>query len=356
MSKTKGNVVDPLDIIDEYGADALRFALCLAAGQGRDMRLGMSRVETCRNFGTKLWNASRFCEMNDCVTRADFVPGDARATVNRWILSETARVASEVTRGIEAYRFNDAAGAAYHFVYDVYCDWYLELIKPVLNGGDEAAKRETRATAAFVRDQIFALLHPFMPFITEELWARTGEQGSPRAGFLMQSPWPDPARLPQDEAARAEMQWLIDLVASVRSVRSEMNVPPSAKIALVLKGAGAETRTRLERHREVVATLARLSEIRESEDIPSGSAQFVIGEAVAALPLGDVIDLAKERQRLQKEIGKAESEIAKIDAKLSNEAFVSRAPEEVIEEQKERRAEADAVRARLADAVSRLSS
>jgi valyl-tRNA synthetase len=319
------------------------------------MRLGLSRVETCRNFGTKLWNATRVCEMNECITRPDFVPAETKARVNRWILSETARVTGEVTRGIEAYRFNDAAAAVYHFVYDVYCDWYLEFIKPVLNGNDEAAKAETRATAAFVRDQIFKLLHPFMPFITEELWARTAEHGAPRDGLLMLSSWPDVAPLPKDAAAEAEMQWLIALIASIRSVRAEMNVPAAAKIALVLKGAGAETRGRLERHRDVIMTLARLSSVRESDDIPSGSAQFVIGESVAALPLGEVIDLSKERQRLQKEIGKADGEIAKIDAKLSNQAFVSRAPEEVIEEQKERRAEAEAVRSRLAEALGRLS-
>jgi valyl-tRNA synthetase len=237
----------------------------------------------------------------------------------------------------------------------VFCDWYLEFIKPVLNGGDEDQKRETRDTAAWVLDRILQLLHPFMPFITEELWARTAENAIPRSSLLMLSPWPELAGLPRHEDSRAEMQWLIDLVASIRSVRAEMNVPAAAKIALVLKGAGAETRARLERHRDVIMTLARLSSVRESDDIPPGSAQMVIGECVAALPLGDVIDLAKERQRLQKEIGKADGEIARIDAKLSNEAFVSRAPEDVIEEQKERRTEAEAMKTRLAEALGRLT-
>ena len=354
MSKTKGNVVDPLDIIAEYGADALRFALAIAAGQGKDIRLGLSRVETCRNFGTKLWNAARFCEMNECVRRDDFMPGNAKATVNRWILSETARVTEDVTRGIETYRFNDAANAVYHFIYDVFCDWYLEFIKPVLNGNDEVAKAETRATAAFVRDQIFALLHPFMPFITEELWARTAEHARPRAAFLMLSPWPDAASLPSDEAARAEMEWLIALISGVRSVRSEMNVPPAARIELLLKGASAETLERLSRHHGVVLSLARLSSARETEKISSGSVQFLVGEAVAALPLGEVIDIAKERARLEKDVKKAEDEIARFDAKLSNQAFVAKAPEEVIEEQKERRAEAAAVVTRLTEALARL--
>ena len=262
MSKTKGNVVDPLDIIDEYGADALRFALAIAAGQGRDIRLGLNRVETCRNFGTKLWNAARFCEMNECVRKREFDPASVETTVNKWIVAETARAGAEVTAALEAYRFNEAAGAIYHFVWDVFCDWYVEFIKPVLNGNDEAAKAETRDTAAWVLDRILQLLHPFMPFITEELWARIAEHAVPRRSMLMLSPWPDLSALPQDEDARAEMNWLIDLVSGVRSVRAEMNVPPSARIALLLKDAGPQTIQRLARNRDVALTLARLSSAR----------------------------------------------------------------------------------------------
>jgi valyl-tRNA synthetase len=222
MSKTKGNVVDPLDIIDEYGADALRFALALMAGQARDMRLGLSRVETCRNFGTKLWNAARFCEMNGCVPRSEFDPVSVSMTVNKWIVGETARTAAEVNAGLASYRFNEAASAVYHFVWDVFCDWYLEFIKPVLNGGSEEEKRETRDTAAWVLDRILQLLHPFMPFITEELWARTAENALPRTSMLIVSPWLDFEGLPAHDGARAEMNWLFDLVANVRSVREEM--------------------------------------------------------------------------------------------------------------------------------------
>jgi valyl-tRNA synthetase len=356
MSKTKGNVVDPLDIIDEYGADALRFALCIAAGQGRDIRLGLNRVETCRNFGTKLWNAARFCEMNGCVRTRPFDPSSSGMTVNKWIVAETARVAAEVNAGLAAYRFNDAAGAVYHFVWDVFCDWYLEFIKPVLNGGSESEKRETRDTAAWALDRILELLHPFMPFITEELWARTAENAMPRTSLLMLSPWPDLESLPGHEEARAEMRWLIELIANVRSVRAEMNVPPSARIALVLKDTSPETAARLARHSELALTLARLSSVEVSGEIPNGSAQFVLGEAVAALPLGDVIDLEKERARLAKEIRRAEDEIARFDAKLSNEAFVAKAPAEIIDEQKEKREEAAAIASRLKEAVSRLTT
>jgi valyl-tRNA synthetase len=355
MSKTKGNVVDPLVLIDEYGADALRFTLALAAGQGKDMRIGPSRVEVNRNFATKLWNAARFCEMNGCETRADFDPATASLTVNKWIVAETARAAAEVTAGLESLRFNEAAGAAYRFVWDVFCDWYLEFIKPLLNGTDEGAKAEARMTAAWTRDQILKLLHPFMPFITEELWAKTESGRAPRTSLLIEADWPHGSAPPREDLAREEMQWVIALVSGIRSIRSEMNVPPSARIALVLKDASAESRARLERNRDVIQTLARLASADIADAIPPGSAQFVLGEAIAALPLGDVIDFAKERARLEKELQKAEAEIARFDAKLANEQFVSRAPEEVLAEQREKRAEALALASRLKDAVSRLA-
>jgi valyl-tRNA synthetase len=356
MSKTKGNVVDPLTLIDEFGADALRFTLALAAGQGRDMRIGASRVETNRNFSTKLWNTARFCEMNQCFSHADFDPAKISQTVNRWIVAETAGTASAVTKAFETLRFNDAANTLYHFVWSVYCDWYLELIKPVLAGNDETAKAETRATAAWVRDNIFKLLHPYMPFITEELWARTETGADPRATMLIEAPWPMLSQLPQDKAAQDEMQWVIDLVSGARSVRAEMNVPAAAKVALVLKGANHETRARVERNRGAILTLARLADIATSDTVPPGSAQFVVGESTAAIPLGDVIDFAKERVRLEKELKKAQEEIVRFDAKLNNADFVARAPEEVIDEQKEKRADAAAMALRLKEAVARLGS
>jgi len=354
MSKTKGNVVDPLDLIDQFGADALRFTLALAAGHGKDMRIGPSRVELNRNFATKLWNAARFCEMNGCETRADFDPAKASLTVNRWIVAECARTAAEVTLGLENLHFNDAAGAAYRFVWDVYCDWYLELIKPLLNGTDEGAKAEARMTAAWVRDQILKLLHPFMPYITEELWARTAEHTTPRASLLIVAQWPKLDALPANDDARAEMRWLIELVSGVRSIRAEMNVPPSARIALLLKDASAQSQARLSRNLDSIITLARLSSAEVADSLPKGCAQFVLGEATVALPLGDVIDFAKERARLEKELKKAQDEIARFDAKLGNEQFVARAPEDVLAEQREKRAEAAALAERLKEAVKRL--
>jgi valyl-tRNA synthetase len=352
MSKTKGNVVDPITLIDEFGADALRFTLAQAAGQSRDMRIGPTRVEAGRNFATKLWNTSRFCEMNGCVTVPGFDPAAVTQTVNQWIVSETARAVAEVTAAIEALRFNDAANAAYHFVYDIFCDWYVEMTKPIFQSGGDQAKAETRATTAWARDQILKLLHPFMPFITEELWAATA--AVPRDSLLLVASWPS-IDIPSATAASAEMNWVIDLIKGVRSVRAEMNVPAGAKIPLVLNGASEISATRLAKHIDVIATLARLSSAEAAPAIPKGSAQFVLEEAVVALPLGEVIDFAKERARLEKDLKKTQDEIARFDAKLSNEQFVAKAPEEVLAEQREKRAEAQALAVRLTDAIGRLA-
>jgi valyl-tRNA synthetase len=354
MSKTKGNVVDPITLIDEFGADALRFTLALAAGQSRDMRIGPTRVETNRNFATKLWNTARFCEMNGCVTVPGFDPSDVKEVVNKWIVTEIILAIDNVTSGIGALRFNEAANAAYHFVYDEFCDWYIEITKPIFQSGSDAAIAETRATTAWARDQILKLLHPFMPFITEELWARTSDAS--RETLLILADWPAFEGYGRDFFnARSEMSWVIDLIKGVRSVRAEMNVPAGAKIPLVMTGASQDSAARLARHIDVIATLARLSSAEAAPAIPKGSAQFVLGEAVIALPLGDVIDFAKERARLEKDLKKSQDEIARFDAKLSNEQFVSKAPEEVLTEQREKRAEATALAARLTDAIGRLS-
>jgi valyl-tRNA synthetase len=352
MSKTKGNVVDPITLIDDFGADALRFTLAQAAGQNRDMRVGPTRVEAGRNFATKLWNTSRFCEMNGCVTVPGFDPDGVAETVNQWIVAETANAVADVTAAIEALRFNDAANAAYHFVYDIFCDWYVEMTKPVFQSGGEAAKAETRATTAWARDQILKLLHPFMPFITEELWSATA--ATPRATLLMIAEWPV-IQVRQARAASDEMNWVIDLIKGVRSVRAEMNVPAAAKIPLVLANASETGARRLAKHVDVIATMARLTSAEAASVIPKGSAQFVLEEAVVALPLGDVIDFAKERARLEKDLKKTQDEIARFDAKLSNEQFVAKAPEDVLAEQREKRSEAAALAARLTDAIGRLT-
>jgi valyl-tRNA synthetase len=338
MSKSKGNVIDPLDLITEYGADALRFTLTAMAAQGRDIKLSTSRVEGYRNCGTKLWNAARFAEFNGAVRVAGFDPKSAKETINRWILGETEKARNELTAAIEAYRFNEAAGAAYRFVWNVYCDWYLELSKPVLTGPDGAAKDETRATVTFVLDEILKLLHPFMPFITEELWRVTGEAGPKRETMLVLAEWPRLSGL-ADDKAEAEIGWLVDLVTAVRSVRSEMNVPAGAQIPLVLV-ASKETQARAGRWSDALKRLARFSEISFADAPPAGSVQLLVRGEIAALPLAGVIDLAAERGRLEKELGKIADDISRIDRKLENADFMARAPEEVVEEQRERREEA----------------
>jgi len=349
MSKSKGNVIDPLGIIDDYGADALRFTLAAMAAQGRDIKLSTQRVEGYRNFATKLWNAARFAEMNGCAGAADFDPKAAKETLNRWIAHETEKAARGITGAIEAYKFNEAAGAAYRFVWNIYCDWYLELAKPVLLGADGPARRETQGMVAWARDEILKLLHPFMPFITEELWAVTA--AARRQAMLALSQWPSLSGL-ADDKAEAEIGWVIDLVTAIRSVRAEMNL--TAAIPLVLAGGSAETQARAERWAEFIKRLARVSDISAAAAAPQGSVQLLVRGEVAALPLKGVIDLAAERGRLTKEMQKADADIARVDAKLGNPKFMERAPEDVVEEEKEKREEALARKAKIAEALDRL--
>jgi valyl-tRNA synthetase len=351
MSKSKGNVIDPLHLIDDYGADALRFTLAAMAAQGRDIKLSTARVEGYRNFATKLWNAARFAELNDAARAPGFDPKAVKETLNRWIVGEAERAVREVTAAIEAYKFNEAASAAYRFVWSVYCDWYIELAKPALTGLDGAAKVETRATAAFVQDEILKLLHPFMPFITEELWQRTANAAG-RDTMLVLAPWPKLVGL-EDQKAEAEIGWLVDLVSAVRSVRSEMNVPAVTQVPLVLV-ASAETRARAGRWNDALKRLARLSDITFADAPPKGAVQLVVRGEVAALPLAGVIDLKAERARLQKEMQRLKGEVERIDNKLRNADFVARAPEEVVEGEREKRAEFESERGKIAGALARL--
>jgi valyl-tRNA synthetase len=352
MSKSKGNVIDPLELIDEYGADALRFTLAVMAAQGRDVKLDPARVAGYRNFGTKLWNATRFAEMNGVRRNDDFWLNDAKLTVNRWILTELTRASREITEGITSYRFNEAASAAYRFVWNLFCDWYLELLKPIFAGEDEAAKAESQAVAAFVLDEIYKLLHPMMPFMTEELWAHTAGEGNERESLICHAAWPQPDFA--DEKAAAEINWLVELVGGIRSVRSEMNVPPAAVGPLVVIGAGDETRVRLERHQSAIRRLARIGDISHAEVAPKASAQIVVGEATACLPLGDLIDLKAEAARLHKEIARVTEEVARLFKKLSNEKYVANAPEEVVAADREKLAEFEAMQAKLQAALARI--
>ena len=356
-SKSKGNVVDPVDLMDKYGADALRFTLASLAVQGRDIKLAESRIAGYRNFATKIWNAARFCEMNEAAYGPDFDPADSESRVNRWIVSQLAQLEPQVKAAIEGYRFNEASHDLYQFVWHSYCDWYLEFAKPLLQSDDPAVRAETRATALWTLHKALTMLHPFMPFLTEELWEQTGPGSSHKDGsLLIAADWPAIDRALVDGAADGELGWLVEIVSRIRAVRGEMNVPPGAKIPLILKGASAETRDRVATHRALIDRLARLSDIRFGDAVPSGSIQDVVGEATVVLPLADVIDLDREKARLRKEIGRADGEIAKIDKKLSNRGFLAKAPPEVVEENRERREEADRARAKLSEALKRLEA
>ncbi|WP_207462246.1 valine--tRNA ligase [Azospirillum sp. SYSU D00513] len=354
MSKSKGNVIDPLDLIGEYGTDALRFTLAAMAAQGRDIKLAVNRVEGYRNFATKLWNAARYCEMNGAIPVAGFRPENLTQTVNRWIVGALADCARRTGEAIDAYKFNEAANTTYQFTWGTFCDWYLEFTKPILNGTDEAAKAETRATTAWVLDEILHILHPLMPFITEELWEQLSAD---RPNRLIAARWPDHGDALTDPAARDEMDWVVRLISSVRSMRSEMNVPPSAQIALKLKDADPETLKRLETHRDLILRMARLSSVDPLDGaVPKSAVQDVLDGATLILPLEGIVDLDKERARLTKEIEKLAGEIKKIDAKLSNEQFVAKAPEEVIEEQRDRREAAAQTRDKLQKALDMLAA
>ena len=353
MSKSKGNVIDPLSLIDQYGADALRFTLVAMAAQGRDLKLSTQRVEGYRNFATKLWNACRFAEMNKCVTVPGFDPKSVEETLNRWIAHETGKAAREIAEAIEAYKFNEAAGAAYRFVWNIFCDWYVELAKPLLQGGDGGAKDETRAMTAWVRDEILKLLHPFTPFVTEELWQVTAEGGPARDGLLALAHWPKHEAL-DDLEAEAEIGWVIDLVTAIRSLRAEMNI--TNDIPVVLVGVSPASEARAGRWADIIRRLARLSDISLGDSVPQGAVQLIVRGEVAALPLKGVIDFSAEKTRLDKELAKAEADIKRVDAKLGNEKFVANAPEEIVEEEKEKREAAVARKARILEALERLKN
>ncbi|MEO6607687.1 MAG: valine--tRNA ligase [Aestuariivirga sp.] len=349
MSKSKGNVIDPLELIDEYGADALRFTLTAMAAQGRDIKLAKSRVEGYRNFATKLWNAARFGEMNGVARDENFDPVGARVTVNRWIAGEAARARDTVTKAIEDHKYNEAAAALYQFAWNVYCDWYVELIKPILTGTDETTKAETRACAAWSFDQILLLMHPIMPFITEELWQKTAS----RDHLLIAAEWPSYKGL-GDAKADAEMNWVIRLISEVRSVRSEMNVNAGAKIPCVIVGAGQEARRRAGAWEAEIMRLARLSSLTFEDAVPKASAQIALDEATVALPLEGMIDFAAERTRLNKELEKVAKDMAVIDGRLNNANFVAKASPEALEETRELKTALEAKKAKVQEALKRL--
>ncbi len=351
MSKSKGNVIDPLELVDEYGADAVRFTLAAQAGQGRDIRMSTQRVEGYRNFGTKLWNAARFCEMNECAVPAGFDPSAVTQTVNKWILAEAQATVATVNKSLDEYRFNEAAAAAYRFVWNIFCDWHLEFAKPLFGGEDAAAKAETQATTAYVLDIALKILHPFMPFVTEALWAETAKRDTQ----LIVADWPQLDGL-DDADAEAEMSWLIDVITNIRSLKAEMNIAPGKPLNAVLVGASQDILDRVERNRPLLARMARLEDISASDNVPPASAQTVVGETVIALPLDGVIDLDAERDRLAKELKKLGGEIMRLEKKLGNAKFVANAPEEVVAGEKAKLADYTAQKTKVSEALGRLET
>jgi len=337
MSKSKGNTVDPLGLIDRYGADALRFTLAAMESQGRDIKLDEKRVEGYRNFATKLWNAARFCQANGIGASASLEPPAAALPVNRWIVGETVRTVQALDLSLAELRYDESANALYHFVWDGFCDWYLELIKGQID-------HETKAVAAWVLDQILVMLHPFMPFITEELW-NANERPYP----LIVAKWPMPDARALDPEAGPEIDWLIRLVSGLRAARTELGVPPGARLPLHVRDAEERTRERLARHEAALRRLARV-EALSFEPATGGAAQVVVDEATYIIPLAGVIDIAAEKARLEKAAQAAEKERDALAGRLANPSFVERAKPEAVEKARADHAEkaSDAERYRAA--------
>ena len=353
MSKSRGNIIDPLELIDRYGCDALRFTLAALAAPGRDIKLAESRVEGYRNFATKLWNAARYAQMNGCVPVDGFNPARSSLAVNRWIATSASDCVAAVAGSLDAYRYDEAAGRVYQFVWGTFCDWYIEFTKPILQGGDDQARLETQATTAWVLGHILRLLHPIMPFITEELWQHFSGEA---AGLLISTAWPDFSAETGDRAAAAEMEWVVAAISAIRAVRAELNVPPASRVPLLVRDAEPAIAERIDRHREHFIRLARVERIETASAVPPGAIQAVVEGAILVLPVGDVVDLDREKARLVKEIGRLDGEIAKIGAKLANPNFVAKAKPEVVEEQREREAEVSHDRDRLRAAYERLAA
>ena len=353
MSKSKGNTVDPMETIEKYGADALRFFMAAMETQGRDINMSENRIAGYRNFATKLWNAARFGEMNEAAMPQGFEPSSVKHAVNKWIIAKAQEATREVTENLNSYRFSDAANAVYQFVWGSFCDWYIEMIKPILYGENEAEKAETRAAFAWVRDRILVILHPFMPFITTELWNNTAQ----RDVKLIHAPWPQAEKI--DTAAMEDIDWAIELIGAVRSLRAEMNLPAGAKLTVFLKDANDASCAHLKSFNNIICSLARLEKLEcfaPEAEVSKDMVQAVFREAVILLPLKGVVDFAAEKERLQKEIAALDKNLEGYARKLGNPSFVERAPAVVVEEEKRRQSEALENKAKLQEALQRIAN
>jgi valyl-tRNA synthetase len=348
MSKSTGNVIDPIDIIDEYGADALRFTNAAMASIGGVLKLDIQRIAGYRNFGTKLWNAARFASLNE----ANFGTSlpSTNETINRWIIGETAKTLNEVNNGFNQFRFNDAAQALYSFVWGTVCDWYVELSKPLLTSDDLMLKRETQNTMGWVIDQCLIMLHPIMPFITEELWGRL----STRNTMLVHCNWPEFDNVLVDKIADREMNWVVNLIEAIRSARAQMRVPAGLKIPMISLEMDEEANKAWKNNSAMIKKLARIIDLTMVDEVPKGSISLTARGAAFALPLHGVIDIDEEKERLGKSIDKLKKEILALKGRLQNSRFVQSAPEEVILETRENLALREEEEAKLSAAASQL--
>lgn len=352
MSKSKGNTVDPMETIEKYGADALRFFMAAMETQGRDINLSDSRIQGYRNFATKLWNAARFCEMNECYSVKDFEVSQAKLEISKWIIAKVKEASAEVTENLNNFRFSDAANTVYQFIWGTFCDWYIELIKPIFYGENAEDIKETRAVAAWILDRILIMLHPFMPFITEELWDNLTE----RSGKLIHAVWPTDENINADD--KNEIDRAIDFIMAIRSLRAAMNLPAGAKLHVYVKDASSETMSVLERQKTLICKLARLEEVLalENHEITKDMVQTVSREAVILIPLKGVVDFEAERARLQKELETLNKNIEGYSRKLNNESFVAKAPAAVVSEEKRRQAEALENKVKVEEALARIAN
>lgn len=352
MSKSKGNTVDPMETIEKYGADALRFFMAAMETQGRDINLSDSRIQGYRNFATKLWNAARFCEMNECYSVKDFEVKSVKLEISKWIMAKAKEASAEVTENLNNFRFSDAANAVYQFVWGTFCDWYIELIKPIFYGENAAEIKEIRAVTAWTLDRILIMLHPFMPFITEELW----DNLTARSGKLIHAAWPADENV--NAADKNEIDRAIDIISAIRSLRSSMNLPAGAKLHAYVKDAVAETLTAVERQKALICKLARLEELEalENREVTKDMVQTVSREAAILIPLKGVVDFEAERARLQKELETLNKNLEGYSRKLSNESFVAKAPAAVVAEEKRRQAEAQENKAKVEEALARIAN
>lgn len=352
MSKSKGNTVDPMETIEKYGADALRFFMAAMETQGRDINLSDSRIQGYRNFATKLWNAARFCEMNECYSVKDFDATSAKLEISKWIMAKAKEASIEVTENLNNFRFSDAANAVYQFIWGTFCDWYIELIKPIFYGENADEIKEIRAVTAWTLDRILVMLHPFMPFITEELW----DNLTIRSGKLIHAAWPTDETV--NGADKNEIDRAIDIISAIRSLRSAMNLPAGAKLHAFVKDAAAETLSVVERQKALICKLARLEELDAlgNREVTKDMVQTVSREAAILIPLKGVVDFEAERARLQKELEALNKNLEGYSRKLSNESFVAKAPAAVVAEEKRRQAEAQENKAKVEEALARIAN